>query len=159
MKKIGTITLDEITFLSDPCYTTDTLANCVIQTIEGDYNVYITMGTNGDYKNRITNLIAIHKDYNKKFKTLPKNTKENLWCAVDSGTCGIFNGEYFAEFHTDTLNEEWYQENVINMDKHKITNGMGVISSSGLGDGYYSIFAEYDIKESDKAFAIRISYK
>jgi hypothetical protein len=79
-----------------------------------------------------------------------------LVCAVDSGTCGIFSAEYFEQFHNENdVNNDWYEENVIKMDEFKITDEKGVISSSGLGDGLYSVFAEY---KNGLAFALRIKF-
>ena len=157
-KKIGTITLSDTTYLSDPCYGTDTWCNDVIATIPGEYNVYITRSESKDgfFKDRITSLIAIHKDYVKFLKRLPNNDKYTISCGVDSGTCGIFNGEYFEKHHDDLhANDDWYDQNVMTMDDFKITDGLGAICSSGCGDGFYPAFAEY---EGENAFAIRIKF-
>lgn len=157
-KRIGTIELGEVAFLSDSCYGTNSKWNCTMGVVAGTYNVYITRAEHKDdfYKGRVSNLIAIHKDYYKKYKTLPTDDKEQLFCAVDSGTCGIFDGEYFGEFHSeDDVDEDWYEENVIDMDEFTITDGKGAISSSGCGDGLYKVYATYD---KDKAFALRIKF-
>ena len=157
-KKIGTITLTDLTFLSDPCYDTQTPCNDVIKTIEGEYDVYITRSESKDgfYHNRISSVVAIHKDYKDFLKCLPKDDCEDIYCCVDSGTCGIFNAEYFEKYHDENgVNEEWYEKNVISMDEYNITDGLGVITSSGCGDGQYPVYAEY---KGDVAFAIRIKY-
>lgn len=157
-KRIGTITLSELTYLSDPCYGFESMGNDVINTIPGDYYVYITRSENKSewLQNRISSIIAIHKDYAKTHKHYPNDDSEDLGCAVDSGTCGIFNAEYFEKYHTaDDVNDEWYDEHVIQMGEFKITDGLGAICSSGCGDGWYPVFAEY---KGDNAFAIRIKF-
>lgn len=161
MKKIGTITLNEIAFLSDPCY--DMGVWCCggsIKVVSGEYDVFITRSKSKDpwFKGRISNLIAIHKDYLKN-KKLPK-TEITAWCGVDSGTCGIFDIDYYEKYHADELNEEWYQKFVCGeiCDKsaeYRICDGLGVWSSSGCGDGQYPVFCDYI---GDKAYAIRIKY-
>lgn len=157
-QKIGTIEMGEIAFLSDPCYGTITSWNCTMSMVQGKYNVYITRCESRDefYKDRISSLVAIHSDYYKTNKTMPNDDKEQLVCAVDSGTCGIFDAEYFEQFHTENdVDDEWYEENVIQMDEFTITDGKGAISSSGIGDGCYKVYAHYD---KDKAYALRIKY-
>jgi hypothetical protein len=157
-KLIGKIELGEVAFLSDSCYGTNSKWNCTMKVVPGIYNIYITRAEHKDdfYKGRISNLIAIHKDYYKKHKTLPTDDKEQLFCAVDSGTCGIYDGEYFSKYHTeDDVDDEWYENNVIEMDEFTITDGKGAITSSGCGDGLYRVFASYD---KENAFALRIKY-
>lgn len=157
-QRIGTIEIGEIAFLSDPCYGTNTQWNCTMNMVQGKYYAYITRyeGKSEYLKDRIQSLIVVHSDYYKTDKTLPNDDKEELVCAVDSGTCGIFDGEYFEETHTtDDVDDEWYEENVIQMDDFTITDGKGVISSSGCGDGIYKVFAHYD---KDKAYALRIRF-
>lgn len=156
--KIGEIELGEIAYLSDPCYGTMSRGNTTISVIPGVYLVFVTRSESKSrfIENRINNLIVVHKDYYSKFKTYPKNDKEGLYCAVDSGCCGVFNCDYYEQYHTENdVNDDWYDKNVINMDEFIITEGKGAISCSGLGDGVYGVFAEY---VDDKAFAIRIKF-
>jgi hypothetical protein len=155
-ENIGTITLGEIAFLSDPCYGTISKWNCTMEMIPGDYFVFITRTMTQTIQGRISSLYVVHKDFYKNFKKRPSDDHERLRCAVDSGTCGIFNAEYFEQFHDkDGVDDNWYEENVIKMDEFKITDGKGAISSTGLGDGLYPVYAEY---KNGKAFALRIKY-
>ena len=158
-KKIGVINLTNDTYLSDPCYGTDTKFNDVIATIPGEYNVYITRSESKDdfFKNRISSIIAIHKDYVKTQKHYPYHRKYNIACGVDSGTCGIFDADYFEKHHDNLgVEDEWYDNNVIQMTDYKITDGLGVICSSGVGDGYYPVYME--LTDTNEAFAIRIKF-
>lgn len=154
-KKIGTITLGEKTMLSDPCYgVEDTFCNVIIDTIPGEYNVYVTYTTSKWDDKCITSIIAIHKDYIKKYRT--PNNEENLSCAVDSGTCGIFNLDYYKEYHSaHDVNDEWYDNNVVKIDDYTITDNKGAITTSG-GDGSYPIYAEY---KDNVAYSLRIKFR
>ena len=155
-KKIGTIELTDLTFLSDPCYGTEIWCNDVINTIPGAYDVFITRSESHWARGRISSILAIHKDYRKKLKGMPKNDEEIIFCGGDSGTCGIFNAEYYEKYHTaNDVDDDWYDKNVIQMNEYTICDGLGAISSSGRGDGHYPVYAEYD---ADDAFAIRIRF-
>lgn len=155
-ENIGTITLGEIAFLSDPCYGTISKWNCTMEMIPGEYFVFITRTMTQTIQGRISSLYVVHKDFFKNFKKRPNNDHERLRCAVDSGTCGIFSAEYFEKFHDENgVDDDWYEKNVIEMDEFKITDKKGAISSSGLGDGLYPVFAEY---KNGKAFALRIKF-
>jgi hypothetical protein len=155
-QKIGTMQLGEIAFLSDPCYGTNSIGNCTMQMIPGEYIVFITKSSAQWCEGRISSIYAVHKDFYKTFKKRPSNDQESLFCAVDSGTCGIFSADYYEKYHDPNgVDDDWYEENVIGMDKFKITDNQGAISSSGLGDGFYPVYAEY---KDGKAFALRIKF-
>lgn len=157
-KKIGEIELGDVAFLSDPCYGTDCRSNTTMNVLAGKYNVYITRSESKSpyIENRISNIFVVHKEIAKTYKKMPTDDKDMLMCAVDSGTCGIFDYEYYKKHHTENdVEDNWYEENVIKMEEFKVTDNLGAISSSGLGDGLYPVFAEY---KNDKAFAIRIKF-
>ena len=160
-KKIGVIELNESVFVSDPSYGTNTRFNCTMDIISGKYNVFITKSEGSFDKDRITNLFIIHQDFykgNSGYKQQPKNDRENLYCYVDSGTCGIFDKNYFEKHHIENdVDNEWYDANVMAncYEDYVITDGLGVFSISGWGDGRYPIYAEY---KDGKAFAIRINF-
>ena len=156
-QRIGTIKLDEIVFLSDPCYGTESKWNCTMEMVPGDYAVFITRTEANMIEGRISSIYVVHTDFYKKFKKRPNDDHEMLRCAVDSGTCGIFSADYFEKYHdVDGVDDNWYEENVIKMDEFKITDEKGAICSSGLGDGLYPVFAEYE--NGGRAFALRIKF-
>ena len=157
-KRIGNITMGEIAFLSDPCYGTMSKYNCTMEMIPGEYIVFITLCQSKDrfLEGRISSIYVVHKDFYPDYKKRPNNDKERLFCAVDSGTCGIFSADYFEKYHDeDGVDDNWYEKNVIQMDEFKITDNMGAICSSGCGDGFYPVYAEY---KDNKAFAVRIKF-
>lgn len=157
-EKIGEIVLGDKAYLSDPCYG-EHVCNEIINVIPGTYNVYITRCESLDifYKGRVSSIFAIHKDYSKKYNKLSADDRENLWCSVDSGTCGIFDYDYFVSTRDDDdVDEEWYEKHIIGrMKDYLITDGKGAVSSSGVGDGTYPVYAEYD---KNKAYSIRIKF-
>jgi hypothetical protein len=82
---------------------------------------------------RVWSLIAMHNDYQ------PSDLKK--WVsigdvAVDSGMMGIFDMRRYPE---DVREEDFYEEICKVMERKKATiwSNMGVISSSGMGDGSY----------------------
>lgn len=161
MNKIGEINLGVYAYLSDPGY--DTSGACphsIISTIPGEYCVYITRSKSKHpmIQGRISNIIAIHKDYIKRMNgRLPMDSHEDLNCGVDSGTCGIFNAVYYDDYHYDDgIDDDWYDEMVCqDCPEFRITDEYGAFSSSGLGDGWYPVYAEY---ENNKAYAVRIKF-
>lgn len=155
-ERIGNIEMGATAYLSDPCYGTNSKWNCTIEMIPGNYIAFITKSQAQWCQGRISSLYVVHADFYKTYKKRPNDNIEPLFCAVDSGTCGIFDADYFKAFHdNDGVDDNWYEKNVIEMDKFNITDNKGVISSSGLGDGLYQVYAEY---KDGKAFALRIKY-
>lgn len=157
-KKIGIITLGEKAFLSDACYGTICKGNCTIDTIPGEYIAFITRSESKSpyIGGRISNLFVVHKDFYPTYKKMPKNDKEMLFCGVDSGTCGIYDEEYYRKYHTENeVDDDWYEKNVIEMEEFNITDNLGVISRSGCGDGLYPVYADY---KDGKAFALRVNF-
>ena len=98
-RKIGEIELGNMAFLSDPCYGTKCRGNTTINTLEGRYNAYVTYTERNTFysEKRISSILVVHKDFSSKYKKMPKDEREMLICAVDSGTCGIFNYDYYKK--------------------------------------------------------------
>lgn len=160
-KKVGIIELGEEAYMSDPTYSTNNELNCTIKTFAGKYNVFITK-SQGDFDNgRISNLYAIHQDFYKGkngYKRIPQTNKEYMFCCVDSGTCGIFDKDYFEKYHNEQgADDEWYEKFVMGTisKEYVVTDGLGAFSLSGWGDGKYIVNAEY---KEGKAFAINIKF-
>ena len=108
---------------SDPCYYSGVWCADSFPAKNGLYRVYIY---HTDKRNAV--LEIIHQDY---------DTKSVDWddadsaCAVDSGTFGFFDKEYYDRYHDGELDEEWYENNVVLADDYFITDGAGAWSSSG----------------------------
>ena len=131
---------------SDPCYKSGEWCADSFPAKNGLYRVYIY---HTDNRNAI--LEIIHQDY---------DTKSVDWddtdstCAVDSGTFGFFDKEYYDNHHDGELDEEWYDKNVVNADDYLITDSAGAWSSSGYGDGMYHLQCVWCNKENDDADSV-----
>lgn len=131
---------------SDPCYYSGIWCADSFPAKNGLYRVYIY---HKDKKNAV--LEIIHQDY---------DTKSVDWddadsaCAVDSGTFGFFDKVYYDTYHDGELDEEWYNDNVVDADDYLITDGAGAWSSSGYGDGMYHLQCVWCNKENDDADSV-----
>lgn len=131
---------------SDPCYKSGEWCADSFPAKNGLYRVYI-YHTN----NRNAVLEIIHQDY---------DTKSVDWddadsaCAVDSGTFGFFDKEYYDNHHDGELDTEWYENNVVLADDYLITDSAGAWSSSGYGDGMYHLQCVWCNKENDDADSV-----
>lgn len=131
---------------SDPCYYSGIWCADSFPAKNGLYRVYIY-----HTENRNAVLEIIHQDY---------DTKSVDWddadsaCAVDSGTFGFFDKVYYDTYHDGELDEEWYNDNVVDADDYLITDGAGAWSSSGYGDGMYHLQCVWCNKENDDADSV-----
>ena len=158
---IGNIKLGCQVVCSDPCYDDygdDSSVNCTFNNVKAG-NYYAFYGT-ADFKNwgnRITQIIVTHEDYNSDIIT---DFSDFEWigdCCVDSGTCGIWDYDYFETYHEDGLNDDWYDNNICNLlDKIALFGGVSICSSSGFGDGCYGVYGKYNDK--NQLVAIQIVY-
>lgn len=131
---------------SDPCYYSGIWCADSFPAKNGLYRVYIY---HTDNRNAV--LEIIHQDY---------DTKSVDWddadsaCAVDSGTFGFFDKKYYDKYHNEKLDEEWYENNVVDADDYLLTDGAGAWSSSGYGDGMYHLQCVWCNKENDDADSV-----
>ena len=131
---------------SDPCYKSGEWCADSFPAKNGLYRVYIY-----HTENRNAILEIIHKDY---------DTNSVDWddadsaCAVDSGTFGFFDKEYYDNHHDGELDEKWYHNNVVYADDYLLTDGAGAWSSSGYGDGMYHLQCVWCNKENDDADSV-----
>lgn len=129
---------------TDPCYT-EILFGAKFPIKNGKYNVYVVMDDFGEWGTRVTLMEAViaEEDY---------NTDDLLWeysgsnGGVDSGTFSFLDKEYYERTRpNEQLDEDWYEENVVEMDDYLIAEGCeGAICSSGFGDGSYPIYVTYE---------------
>lgn len=131
---------------SDPCYKSGEWCADSFPAKNGLYRVYIY---HTDNRNAI--LEIIHKDYDE--KNVDWDDTDST-CAVDSGTFGFFDKEYYDNHHNGELDEEWYDNNVVYADDYFITDGAGALSSSGYGDGMYDLQCVWCNKENDDADSV-----
>ena len=126
---------------SDPCYKSGEWCADSFPAKNGLYRVYIYHA-----ENRNAILEIIHQDYDEKYVDWENADSA---CAVDSGTFGFFDYDYYAKYHTEELNEDWYDRNVCDVEGHwnADIDGKGVWCQSGYGDGSYDVDAVFEGKE------------
>ena len=150
-------------FVADPCYFGST--PYMIERLElpnGIYNTYVEKGTRGDSKGRIMELFIVI-DYIQNLDYLLEDIQGVV--GVDSGQMGIFthentkvslqdlqdslNKEFpFEDWKrnftdTDTETDKFYKvccNHTLSKDLFGNINSIGVVSSSGYGDGAYEFY-------------------
>jgi hypothetical protein len=157
--------------LSDPCYKIPTWCQGVVDRVKNGTWVTEANKTDQDsWGERVSYLVAFNEQALKENPAL-KETLVNGWgkqlpfdFGVDSGQFGFFDNEHYRndksaenlpkyDFGTDFSRgeegEEWYTAicDITLADEQWGVLPFGVVSSSGFGDGSYSVFAvvnEYD---------------
>jgi hypothetical protein len=166
------ITLEENVIISDPCYEVPTWCQSTLSNVlPGDYRVFCKKVDSGDWGNRVSMLLAVHGDH--EFDSLEWNTHSDI--GVDSGQAGIFNVKQYRQdneevtlgdgdisFFTESFYEKdgdrWY----VKVCSHTLGNNRwgsyrdGVVSSSGYGDGSYSVFTAEN--ENGQVIGIAIDF-
>jgi hypothetical protein len=100
---------------------------------------------------RVKSLTAIHSDYNGHSIIV----KAPFEVGVDSGQCGIYDEDYYRQYHTeDDCNEDWYEEVCNLTDPFGTKDDKCVVSSSGYGDGGYDCFLLRDKNNEVVGFQI-----
>lgn len=154
--KLGQIKLGKKVRVSDPCYGTITWCAGTIDNVkEGLYNVEIGMSDQGEWGNRVKSLTVVHADYN---KSLVFNSVAKFDVGVDSGQAGIYDEDYYNQYHgEDSVDETWYDKicNLTIYDDFGTKDDKCVVSCSGYGDGCY--LCEL-VEEGNEVVAIRITF-
>jgi Protein of unknown function (DUF4241) len=145
--------------VSDPCYTKGTWCQGELDKVKnGEWVANVEQSDEGMWGIRNSELIAYHNQYG-----MPSSwqwSRENFDIGVDSGQCGFYDldfyrndsmvGEIENRLHFD-LNEDGERFYALNCD---MTGGemradvmeFGTVSSSGYGDGGYTL---YTVRDSD----------
>jgi len=156
--------------LSDPCYKIPTWCQGVVDRVKnGTWVTEVNKTDQGGWGERVSYLVAFNEQALKENPAL-KETLVNGWgkqlpfnFGVDSGQFGFFDNEHYQNDKSamdltkydfgDTYDQEsgdsWYRavSNLTLADEQWGVLPFGVVSSSGFGDGSYSVFAvvnEYD---------------
>lgn len=156
VKHYGVIELGRDVKVSDPCYSVDTWCNHDLHNVKpGMWDCYIVLD---DETELVAYLVLCKDGYGFQIPTFC----EPADIGVDSGTCGIYDYEYFAKYHQpNNRDEEWYEENVMSWcmkdQAFLCTEGKGFVSDTGHGDGSYYLLTEQDCQD-DEIVAIAIDY-
>ena len=149
MNNLVKIECGRITF-SDPCYDLSTW--CMIKDIPFPNGIYractkeVEENWNGNIITDISELII----YNNEKVPEYSGREMDIWwdelkgeVGVDSGQAGIYDSEYYKNFHSEnSINEQWYDEvcNLTIARKFGVKDGECAVSSSGYGDGGYTAY-------------------
>lgn len=132
-----TIELENRVVVSDPCYSLSTWCQGVIENAKpGKWICDYEREYNDE--GRVSKLIIRHIEH-------PNAEPDKLMdfeVGVDSGTAGVFDYDYYAQYHEDGLDEDWYEKYVVsNCDEHGvIIENQGFWTESGYGDGGYECY-------------------
>lgn len=106
-----TIKLGEKVMVSDPCYGLNTWCQGVLENVlPGDYRCNIEYSDEGDWGMRVSAIEVVHKDYER-----PEEFQAELFeVGVDSGQAGIFDYDYYVQYHTNNkdwphVDDDWYE--------------------------------------------------
>ena len=141
----GTVELGDEVKISDPCYGTVVWCSGECENIEaGIWDCYIAMTE--DCSNPAY-LVMCKDGYQ---FDIPKEI-EMASIGVDSGTCGVYDLDYYEKYHSERdVDEDWYHRNVMSWcmkDRAFICEeGMGFVSNTGYGDGCYYFLTERNTK-------------
>ena len=152
--------------VSDPCYTIPTWCQGIVSGVKpGMYDAYVKRHDCGDWGIRSSMVLVIHEDH-KDDKLVWKEYPASI--GVDSGQCGIFSRESYrddsiveriglgdgdisffgkspwremTEAREEEQGEKWYISmcsRTLGDSGHGVYDE-GVVSSSGFGDGSYTL--------------------
>lgn len=147
IKELGTIKLSNMVVITDPCYDLGIWCQGIIGGVKaGIYDTYAIITNEGDWGERIAELIIVKQGENPVFE------KYSLGFAVgvDSGQAGIFDYDYFVKNQPDNdfdNLESWYRRvcDITCSDEDcGVIDNLGVVASSGYGDGTYDCYAAFN---------------
>lgn len=131
--------------VSDPCYGTKVWCAGTIDNVkEGLYNVDVELVDDlwGSRHSRVKSLTVVHSDYK---GPLFFNKIASFEVGVDSGQAGIYDEEYYNQYHSiDNCNDDWYEDICELTYPVGTKDGKCVVSSSGYGDGCYICYMIVD---------------
>lgn len=155
------IKLGNKVMVSDPCYGLNTWCQGVLENVlPGTYDCEVEYSDEGDWGTRVAAIEVTHIDYDGIIRFEP----EYFEVGVDSGQAGIFDYDYYCEYHDDTdkyphVNDDWY-EMVCHITLSRAQSGTvedyGLVSSSGYGDGGYTCYTARE--RNGYIIAIRIEF-
>jgi hypothetical protein len=154
------IRLGNKAMVSDPCYGLNTWCQGILENVlPGIYNCTVEYSDTGDWGERVSAIEVTHTDCG-----IYRYERENFVVGVDSGQAGIFDYEYYCQYHTDYndrnhVDDDWYGrvcDITLARESAGIIDECGFVSSSGYGDGAYGCWVAKN--RDDYIVAIRIEY-
>jgi len=158
-KCLGAVEFFGKVVVSDPCYDRGT---CCMQTDfpvkPGRYQVFAAYSNEGGFGQRVAALAFCHEDF------MPQALSQEWQVAfteigVDSGQCGIFDDTAYPQV-IDSPDHPFYMEccgiTLANSQAGILRSGKGAVSSSGFGDGCYTLSV---IAQDGENVALLLDYK
>lgn len=152
--------------ISDPCYEVGTGGQGILENVKnGTWNAFVSRGTKGGWGVRNAELIVLHENHHFRFPNDLHCFHVNFGIEidVDSGQAGIFDfelypkGDFTGEYgEKGTFYDDCCNGTLDTQYHSDIIWGMGVVSSSGFGDGSYNCLTIVD--DNQKVIAIRLVF-
>lgn len=154
--------------ITDPCYYHEEHSGQDgVSAKKGSWKAYVLEVNDEDWGNRITLLYAHHENFRNAKLGQAGWLQLEYGTGVDSGQAGFFDLQYFndAEQITAPLDNPltgknlWYDYCCHQTLDTEIGAGVipfGVVSSSGLGDGFYPAFGQ---KDGDELIALALDFQ
>lgn len=154
-----TVTSDQLR-VTDPCYEYDSIGGVTFDGVKQGkwYTHAVIVDREDGWGTRVASLRAIHEDYSDNFVPgLPYNSYKPP-IAVDSGQAGIYDYQKYPN-REGQYKDDFYQKNcdlTLSENYGGLVDNMGVVTSSGYGDGRYLLY--YDINSDKKVIAVEIIF-
>lgn len=149
--EVGQIVLGQTAIVSDPCYTRGIWCAEMLDNVRpGRWDTSVCIDTIDSWGERVYVLEVIHSDFSEN-----NHQWENYaTLGVDSGTMSVFNSDYYRikdgsgeAFEADAALRDQFSEEVWDLKGNdmygiyqKDNKSVGVICSSGCGDGGYPLY-------------------
>ena len=140
--ELGPIELSGTVVVSDPCYDRDVW--CMkpgVKVKPGKYRVFVSRQNEGRFGIRIACIMVVHEDY--EAADIKKWDVCSGSIGVDSGQCGIFDDTIYPMMQDHQDFEPFYGECcALTLSEESVgilSSDKGVVSSSGYGDGSYTL--------------------
>ena len=141
--------------VTDPCYEVGSY-NVEVPAVNGRWKVFDVTENHGSWGWRVEQLTALHEDW---FGAKVEDTYEDEYLiGVDSGQAGIFDFDYFKDSkkHGESTFYNECCDITLKDNIGIIKDKLGVVSSSGFGDGEYLVTVTKDRKTGD---AVQVNIK
>lgn len=129
----------------DPCHGIGSHCGASLQVKRGSYRVIEVKSTLGSWGTRTAALILVHESV----REMPVLDDTDQSVGVDAGVAGFCDEVCGGDAYCAALETMGFDRSVYELD-------YGVMSSSGLGDGYYTVFAGKN--EDGEIVAVMLDY-
>lgn len=158
MTSVGSICLEDKVIVSDPAYERGTWCAAELENVvAGEWQVAVGIDTLNSWGKRVYILTAVHVQT--AGKPLEFALQEDVDLGVDSGRMSIFSAEQYEAKSLDYCEGLFGNEDVeiigANNRHGNDDEPIGVICSSGIGDGSYNLYLAYS---DNKIVGIQISF-